>query len=167
MKLQYSLLAAASLLLTVGTAHAAPPIHRTSVSVCAFESDYIGDYVYSYGGVSNASGNRTRVLHCPLFDPNTFSDIAVDGYDANSDPNVGVPEARICQTENWGVAVACSAAAPLLAGTSTGAFSTWLPHYLSDGLRDPARYNWYADLIISIPRTGAYGQSTIYGFFGI
>lgn len=168
MKLQHTLLAAAFFLTLAGSAQAASPIHRVPASGCLFETDYAGDYVFTYGGISNNSngvGARARNLHCPLVDANTIADIAADGYDANNDPGSGVPTAKICQTQNYGTTVICSAATPLMGGTSTGPFSTWLPHSLSDNLRNPAYVNWYAELVISLPQQGIYGQSTFYGFF--
>lgn len=168
MKLQHTLLAAAFLLTVGGSAQAATSYNRVPASDCQFETDYSGDYVFSYGGISNNSsgvGARARNLHCPLIDANKISDMAVDGYDANNDPGTGVPTAKICQTQNYGTTVICSAATPLMGGTSTGPFSLWLPHSFSDGLRNPSYVNWYAELVISLPQQGIYGQSTLYGYF--
>jgi hypothetical protein len=168
MKLQHTLLAAAVLLTLGGSAQAATTYNRVPASGCLFETDYVGDYVFSYGGISNNSsgvGARARNLHCPLVDPSKIWDIAADGYDANNDPGAGVPTAKICQTQNYGTTVTCTAATPLLGGTSTGPFTTWLPHSLSDGLRNPSYAAWYAELVISLPQQGIYGPSSFYGFF--
>lgn len=171
LKPQHALAAVAVLLSTAGVTQATTAVHRYPASACLFDTDNIGDYVVSAGGtIGNSSsglGARQRWLHCPLPDANTITDIAVDGYDANNDPSSGVPTARICQSYNLGTYVVCTAWNPLLGGTGTGAYSTWLPHSLSDGLRDSSRIDWYAELLISLPQTGIYGQSLLYGFFAI
>lgn len=170
LKPQYILAATAMVLSTAGVTQATTAVRRFPASECLFETDYSGDYVVTYSTISNASGGtgaRARNVHCPLFDANNITDLAVDGFDANNDPTYGVPTAKICQTLNVGTTVTCTATTALLGGTATGAFSTWLPHTLSDGLRDPSRINWYGELVISLPQMGYYGSSSLFGFYAI
>jgi hypothetical protein len=168
MKLTYTLLSLSAVLLLAGSAEAASVINRFSATACAYETDYDGDYVISVSGIANNSGGinpRARTVFCPLNDANTVEYLAVDGYDANNDPTHGVPTARICQADNFGLTVSCTASTALLGGTSTGFFSTWLPSWMLAPLKDPARASWYADLVISLPPPGIYGKSFLRGFF--
>jgi hypothetical protein len=156
----HTLLSLSAFLLMAGSAHAASVVQRHSATACAIETDYSGDYVVSASAIANASGGagaRARNVYCAINDATTVQYIAVDGYDANNDPSTGVPTARICQADNLGLTVSCTATTPLLGGTSTGSYSTWLPSWRLSPLADPARAYWYADLVISIPQTGIYG----------
>ena len=156
-----------------------------STAGCFYESDFAGDYIWSFG-IGNQSrdhGARARTIRCPIIDDNSVapgattsnvswrpnvSTIYVAGYDGHNGTNDYYnAQATICYVWSDGAGSSCSAPKvlrPLARDvTFTGPFQVALDAVQVNKLKE-AWQGDYSYVQIQIPQQGPLGNSVIYGY---
>lgn len=142
---------------------------RPAISCFNSQDDYPGDYVVMDTGVRNQSWGplgRARALHCPI--PNTGSTLSsawLTGFDGNNetgfDGNILV---KTCSTPWNGGGADCSGFQAIggLSTTHTGIVSTGIDSSLMGHLNNGG--NVHRVMVVSLPRNGVLGNSSLTGY---
>lgn len=152
---------------------------------CTYETDYVGDYVWSMGIANQSSGisPRARNIRCPIIDDNSgapgattsnvswrpaVSSIYVTGYDGNNGTtDYYNAQATVCYVFREGTGSSCSTPKvlrPIATDvTFTGPFQVALDAAQVNKLKE-AWQGDYSFIQIQIPHNGPLGNSAIYGY---